>query len=130
MGGDQRPDALTGRRFIIIEDNFPVASGLKYLLESAGCDVAGMAGNIHSALALVADASFDLALLDIDLRGEIVTPIAEAVRQKGKPLVFLTGFGDGELLPPHLRELPRLEKPVDQNELFGVLRQMLFNLRA
>jgi DNA-binding NtrC family response regulator len=112
-------------RYVVVEDSFPVADGLRYLLHSVGCEVVGMAGNVRTALDLVATAHFDVALLDIDLRGEPVTPIAEAVARRGKPLIFLTGYGDPEVLPPHLRELPRLEKPVDPDELFSVIDRVL-----
>ena len=126
---DASPGAPTERvaraRFIVVEDSFPVADGLRYLLQSVGCEVVGMAGNVRAALELVATAAFDVALLDIDLRGEPVTPIAEAVGRQGKPLIFLTGYGDPEVLPPHLRTLPRLEKPVDPDELFAVIDRAL-----
>jgi DNA-binding NtrC family response regulator len=124
MSVDKSP-AIAGTHIVIVEDSFPVADGLKYLLQTAGCDVVGMAGNVRTALELVATAEFDVALLDIDLRGEHVTPIAEAVQRRGKPVIFLSGYGDGEVLPPHLRTLPRLEKPVDPNELFTVLEREL-----
>jgi len=112
---------LARLKVIVVEDNFPVADGLKYLLQAEGHDVVGMAGNVRTALELVARAAFDLALLDIDLRGEHVAPVAEAVRQQGKAVIFLSGYGDEGVLPQHLRGLPRLEKPVDPEELFALI---------
>jgi DNA-binding NtrC family response regulator len=125
MALDEPTQRVSSSRFILVEDSFPVADGLKYLLQSVGCEVVGMAGNVRTGLELVAGASFDVALLDIDLRGEHVTPIADAVRERGKPVIFLSGYGDAEVLPPHLRGLPRLEKPVDPNELFAVIDRAL-----
>jgi DNA-binding response OmpR family regulator len=120
--GTERP----GRpRLIVVEDSFTVANSLKYLLETAGCDVVAMAGNVRAALDLVDTAAFDLALLDIDLHGEQVSPVAEAVRQRGKPVIFLSGYGEAEVLPPHLRALPRLEKPVEEKELLAVIDRAL-----
>ena len=110
-----------GARLIVVEDSFPVAAGLEYLLQSAGCDVVGKAGDVSTALELVATIAFDVALLDIDLRGEHVAPVAEAVRQRGRPAIFLSGYGEAEMLPPHLRSLPRLEKPVNADELFAAI---------
>jgi DNA-binding NtrC family response regulator len=112
-------------RLIVVEDSFPVAQGLEYLLQTAGCDVVGMASSVATALELVATATFDVALLDIDLRGEHVGTVADAVRQRGKPVIFLSGYGDAEVLPVHLRAHPRLEKPVDANELFAVIDRAL-----
>jgi CheY-like chemotaxis protein len=125
MSSEENNERLAHVRIIVVEDSFPVADGLKFLLQTFGCTVAGMAGNVRSALDLVARSAFDVALLDIDLRGEHVTPIAEAVRRRGKPLIFLTGYGDAEILPAHLRALPRLEKPVEPTELLAAIHQAL-----
>jgi len=115
----------TPARLIVVEDSFPVAHNLKSLLETMGCDVVGMAGDVRRALALVKTLGFDLALLDIDLHGEHVGAVADAVVQRGKPVIFLSGYGDADVLPVHLRALPRLEKPVDPNELRAAIAAVL-----
>ena len=115
----------TPARLLVVEDSFPVAHNLKSLLETMGCDVVGMAGDVRRALALVKTLSFDLALLDIDLHGEHVGAVADAVVQRGKPVIFLSGYGDADVLPEHLRALPRLEKPVDPNELHAAIAAAL-----
>jgi DNA-binding response OmpR family regulator len=125
MTEDRSRARLAHLRVIVVEDSFPVADGLKYLLQAAGCDVVGMTGSMETALELVATAPFDLALLDIDLHGEHVAPVAEAVRERGRPVIFLSGYGDEEALPAHLRALPRLEKPVDPDELFALIDRAL-----
>jgi DNA-binding response OmpR family regulator len=125
MISDESTQRLAQFRLIVVEDSFPVADGLKYLLQTVGCDVVGMAGSVRTALELVATTPFDLALLDIDLHGEHVAPVAEAVRRRGKPVIFLSGYGDEEVLPPDLRALPRLEKPVDPDELLAVIARAL-----
>ena len=112
-------------RLIVVEDSFTVANSLKYLLETAGCEVVGMAGNVRAALDLVDTKAFDLALLDIDLHGEQVTPVAEAVLRRGRSVIFLSGYGEAEVLPPQLRRLPRLEKPVEEKELLARIEQAL-----
>jgi DNA-binding LytR/AlgR family response regulator len=112
-------------RVLIVEDSFPVAAGLEYLLQSVGCDVVGKAGNVRAALAIVAAVAFDVALLDIDLGGEHVAPVADAIRHADKPVIFLSGYGESDMLPPHLRSLPRLEKPVDADALFAALDRTL-----
>lgn len=112
-------------RVIVVEDNFSKAHGLEHLLAAAGCAVVGLAGNVEAALDLVAKSTFDLALLDIDLRGQRVTPVADTVRKRKRPLIFLSGYGDGDVLPKHLRGLPRLEKPIDPGELFQAIELAL-----
>ncbi len=125
MISDETTERLAHLRLIVVEDSFPVADGLKYLLQAVGCHVVGMAGSVRTALDLVTTVPFDLALLDIDLHGEHVAPVAEAVRRRGKPVIFLSGYGDEEVLPPDLRALPRLEKPVDPDELLIVIERAL-----
>ena len=125
MSFEQPTVPLPPVRFIIVEDSFHVANALKFLLTSAGSDVAGMAGTLGKALEMAATESFDVALLDIDVRGEHAAPIADVVRRRGKAVVFLSGYGDAAILPPHLRDVPRLEKPVDPNELFAAVRRVL-----
>jgi DNA-binding response OmpR family regulator len=122
---DESTHRLAHLRLIIVEDSFPVADGLKYLLQAVGCQVVGMAGSVRTALDLVATVPFDLALLDIDLHGEHVSPVAQAVQRCGKPVIFLSGYGDEEVLPPDQRSLPRLEKPVDPDELLAVIERAL-----
>jgi len=127
MSSDDTTQRLASARLIVVEDSFPVASSLKSLLQAVGCEIVGMAGNVRAALDLVAAGSFDVALLDINLRGEHVAAVAEAVLEHGKQVIFLTGYGDADVLPRHLQELPRLEKPVDPNELFAAIARVLTN---
>ena len=112
-------------KILVVEDNFPIADGLKYLLETAGHGVVGMAGNVEDALRLVDATTFDLALLDIDLHGESVSPVAERALKRGKPVIFLSGYGETDMLASDLRELPRLEKPVDPSELLAAIERAL-----
>jgi response regulator of citrate/malate metabolism len=64
--------SCSGKRVLVVEDNFVLAESLACLLESAGCEVAGVAGEIHTALTLVNEVPFDIALLDIHLHGKPV----------------------------------------------------------
>ena len=62
-----------------------------------------MAADVPRALELVERVPFDLVLLDIDLRGEHVEPVATAARRRGKPVIFISGYGEAYPLPAHLR---------------------------
>jgi len=111
-------------RLLVVEDNFTIAASLRVLLQRFGFDVVGMAGTVATALDLVASRDFDVAVLDIDLHREPVTAVALAVEQRGGSMVFLSGYGDADVLPSRLRAYPRLQKPVDPGTLAAVLRDV------
>lgn len=116
IAGNETP-ALAGVSVIVVEDNFVVAQSLKWLLESFGCTFAGMAGTVDAALGLIDSVDFDVAILDIALDKEDVAPVATRIREVGRRLIYVTGYGDNEMLPEHLRDYPRLSKPVDPDRL-------------
>ena len=110
---------------VIAEDNFSVAQGLQFLLERFGCEVVGMAGTVPTVFDVIAEQLFDLVVLDIDLRGESTAQVAYSLRQRGIPFFFLSGYSDEALLPPDLRSVPRLGKPVDPDVLKSTIRDVL-----
>ena len=121
----EAPSRSVRPRLLVVEDSFAVAEALKALLEGNGFDVAGMAGTTEKALHLVRFRDFELAILDIALHGETVAAVAAAVQDRGKPIIFLSGYSNVDMLPSHLRGYPRLEKPVDPERLVSVLRESL-----
>jgi len=82
--------------------------------------VLGPAASVSEALKLLESAEVQGAILDVNLRGERVYPVADALRQRHVPFVFASGYG-GELEPRAYADVPRCIKPVD----FGVLVQTL-----
>lgn len=112
---------LTGLTAIIVEDNYLVARSLALLLESLGCEVAGMAANVRKGSDLAGTADFDVAILDISLGDNLVTEVARKVEERGKRIVYLTGFAGADLLPEELRAYPCLPKPVQTNVLVEAL---------
>jgi len=113
--------SLAGRTILIVEDNFVVATALKYLIDGYGGSVSAMAPNLERAYEALAATPVDIAVLDINLNGTSVVPLADHLRAQGVPFVFLTGYGDEELLPPHLRGQPRFDKPVEAERLVRAL---------
>jgi len=103
--------AFAGRRVLIVEDESLVAMLLETILEDMGCVPVGPAATVDEGLALVADpAPIDAALLDVNVAGRQVFPIAEALKARGVPFVFSTGYGEGGL-PDEWRGQPTLQKP-------------------
>lgn len=109
--------ALAGKRVLVVEDDYLVASWLTGVLEQWGCRVVGPAATVAEALRLVEAGGFDGAILDVNLRGEQSGPVAEALDARGTPYFFLTGYGSPALLPEALRDRHKLFKPVKASEL-------------
>jgi len=102
---------LSGRRVLIVEDESLVAMLLETILEDMGCTPVGPAANIDEGLAFVAgEAALDAALLDVNVAGRQVFPVAEALRARGVPFVFSTGYGESGL-PDEWRGQATLQKP-------------------
>jgi DNA-binding response OmpR family regulator len=117
-----RQGTLPQLRVIIVEDSFVLARGLARLMEGAGFSVVGLAGNPEAALELIDSHEFDVALLDIMLGRWNVKDVALRLQAEGRPIVFLSGYNDLEMLPPELRSAPRLAKPVEPALLVRAVR--------
>lgn len=102
---------LSGRRVLVVEDESLVAMLLETILSDMGCAVVGPVSNIADGLRALADeAALDAALLDVNVAGQEVFPIAEALKARGIPFVFSTGYGESGL-PEHWRGHPTVQKP-------------------
>jgi CheY-like chemotaxis protein len=121
----QAGKSLNGVRILVVEDNFLAAEVVRDLLESSGCAVVGPVGRIDDALRLAESEALDAAILDINLGGERCFPIACALRERGVPFVFLTGYDDEAIIPPELRPTRRLGKPVFGPQLMAVLAEVI-----
>jgi ActR/RegA family two-component response regulator len=107
-----------------VEDDYIVASDLARALEERGAEVIGPAASIGTALKLVREqGALNGAVLDVDLRGQPVYPVADALRVAGVPFVFTTGY-DEWIIPDIYAAVPRLEKPVDTRALARALSEI------
>ena len=96
-------------------------------LEDAGAVVVGPAPNIEGALALIAAGGrIDVAALDVNLRGELAFPVADALSARGVPFVFVTGYEDKTLFADY-SDVPRCEKPLD---VVALAKTLASELRA
>ncbi|HWQ86486.1 response regulator [Brevundimonas sp.] len=102
---------LTGRRVLVVEDESLVAMLLETILEDMGCTPVGPAANVDDGLAMATDGErLDAALLDVNVAGRQVFPVAEALKARGVPFVFSTGYGEGGL-PEEWRGQATIQKP-------------------
>ncbi len=109
--------ALQGRRILVVEDDYMLAQELKADLEAQGAEVLGPVPDLESARhVLVASPAPDAALLDINLGGEMVYPLADALRGLGIVVAFITGY-EARSIPGAYAHIPRFEKPLDPSRL-------------
>jgi DNA-binding LytR/AlgR family response regulator len=117
------PDAppLGGRRVLIVEDNYLLADDMRVDFERAGAEVVGPVARLADALQLVERGEpLDGAVLDINLEGEVVYRVADALRDRHIPFVFATGY-DAEFIPAAYAKVVRLKKPVDTSKVSKAL---------
>ena len=118
--GEQDTASLSGLRVLIVEDEPILAMCLSEAIEGEGCVVVGTAHTVVEALALVATALFDVALLDRNLHGQPVGSIAAAIVDRGCAVVFSTGSG-ASAVPAMFQGWPVLRKPYKDEDVFAAL---------
>ena len=104
MSGGIQP--LHGERVLIVEDRYLIACEMADEVGRLGGEVVGPSRSVAAALELLADERADLALLDVNLEGELVFPLAEKLNADGVPFIFLTGFGSSLAAPAELQDVP------------------------
>jgi FOG: CheY-like receiver len=85
---------IEGLRILLIEDEVVIAMTAEDMLEEIGCTVTAQASTFNEAMAQATTTDFDLALLDINLNGVMSLPVAQRLRDNGKPFIFTTGYGN------------------------------------
>ncbi|EJL27599.1 PAS domain S-box [Caulobacter sp. AP07] len=108
--------ALRGQRVLVVEDEALVAMELAQILTAAGAEVIGPVGDVEDALALVEAGGIDRALLDVNLAGRLVTPVASALSRRSIPFIYLTGYQE-----PDVDSGLVLRKPANAATLLGAL---------
>jgi CheY-like chemotaxis protein len=103
-------ELLSGRRVLVVEDESLVAMLLETILEDMGCTPVGPAATVEEGLTLLESEQLDAALLDVNVAGRQVFPVAEALKARGVPFVFSTGYGEGGL-PDEWRGQATIQKP-------------------
>ncbi len=107
-------------RILIVEDEALIAMDLGATLRKAGCRVVGPAAGVEQALRVIAVEEAEVALLDINLGGEEIFPVADELARRGVPFVFLTGYGR-DALPERFRDRPTSPKPYSAKPLLAQL---------
>jgi CheY-like chemotaxis protein len=111
---------LRGLRVFVAEDEFTVLLLVEDMLADLGCRLAGSASRVPEAMRAISKESIDVAVLDVNLAGEKVFPVAELLDERQVPVVFSTGYGVSGL-EPRWRQRPVLQKPYSLEDLARAL---------
>jgi CheY-like chemotaxis protein len=114
-------NAAAGKRILVVEDELMIRMLLDGMLEDLGYTMTAEAGAIDEAMTLARKADFDVAILDVNLNGQPITPVVEVLIERGLPFVFATGYGQRGVPEPY-RSHPTLQKPFQADALEQALR--------
>ena len=115
---------LEGKRILVVEDDFYLATDEKRLLEGAGAIVVGPFGSGSSPRDIGTAGEVDAAIVDVNLGEGPSFDFARMLQSRATPFVFVTGY-DAGAIPPELADAPRLEKPIRERQLIAVLQRLV-----
>jgi CheY-like chemotaxis protein len=113
--------SVAGKRVLIVEDELMIRMLLQDMLADLGCKLAGEAGRIEEALTLAKQTEFDVAILDVNLNGQPISPVVDILIERGLPFVFATGYGQRGV-PEAYRQTPTLQKPFQAEALAQAIK--------
>lgn len=114
---------LEGLRVLVVEDEMMVSMLIEDMLSDLGCTVVGPASRLDEAIQLANATTLDCAVLDVNLGGQPIFPLADILRANGTPFAFATGYGDAGLREEDRGSLV-LQKPFREADLARVLGQL------
>lgn len=114
-------------RVLIVEDEMLIAILIEDALADIGFSIVGPAAKLETAFQLIETSAFDIAILDVSIRGQKVYPVAEHLLALGVPFAFASGYGDWAL-PEILRDRPRLMKPFTMGALQAMAKSLCAQL--
>lgn len=116
---------VSGKRILIVEDEFLVALGLQDNLRSLGYAVIGPVASLADALRAAETEQMDAAILDVNLRGELVFPAAAVLCDRGIPMIFCSGHMGLSRFPDRFSDAVRVPKPYTSAGIAAALRDLL-----
>jgi CheY-like chemotaxis protein len=109
---------------LVVEDEFLIAMDLEAMLREHGWRVLGPAATVAKALSLLEDGEMpDVALLDVNLKGETVVPVAEVLRERGVPIVLASAYNHAASMADVLAGAPNIGKPAQERHLLATLKR-------
>jgi CheY-like chemotaxis protein len=118
------PQQAGSSRLLLVEDELVVGLFMHELLEAIGYRATDPVGRLSDAMAMAAKERFGGAVLDMNLNGEIIYPLAELLTEQSVPFIFVTGYAPHSV-DPRFTAVPILQKPVLQEDLADILQDIL-----
>ncbi|MET4315893.1 response regulator [Bradyrhizobium sp. RT4b] len=120
---------MTQASILLVEDEALIRMMLVQMVEELGHRVIAEAGSVDDGRSAAQVEGYDLAILDVNLQGASVGPVAEAIRRRGLPFFFLSGYGSSGL-PHGFEGTPVLVKPCTLDKLKHTIDAVLPNGEA
>ena len=118
-----------GGSVFLVEDEVMIRMMVADMLEELGYSIAAEAGDISEAIRLAQSTDFDLAILDVNVNGKVISPVADLIQARNLPFIFATGYGSSGL-PEEYRDRPSLQKPFQIETLARVIENTLKSTTA
>ena len=118
-----------GGSVFLVEDEVMIRMMVADMLEELGYRVAAEAGEINEAVKLAQTIDFDFAILDVNVNGKVISPVADLIRARNRPFIFATGYGSSGL-PEEYRNRPALQKPFQLETLARMIDATLKDAAA
>ena len=113
-----------GGSVFLVEDEVMIRMMVADMLEELGFSIAAEAGDISEAMKLAQSTDFDIAILDVNVNGKVISPVAELIEARKRPFIFATGYGSAGL-PEEFRDRPALQKPFQLETLARMIDSAL-----
>ncbi len=121
---DTPPAGLSGKRVLVVEDEFLIALDIERILEATATREIVTVSRNRDALTKLQSERFDVALLDLKLNGDNSLPVAERLAALAVPFIFITG-ASAQAVPAGFRAVPVVIKPFDGDTLLGALQKAI-----
>jgi len=118
------PSKLPGGSVFLVEDEVMIRMMVADMLVELGYSIAAETGEIDQAVKLARTTNFDIAILDVNVNGKMISPVAEVIQARNRPFIFATGYG-AQGLPPEFRDRPALQKPFQMESLAAMIERAL-----
>ena len=114
-------------RVLLVEDEVLITLLLQDMLLDLECEVADAPASLDDALSAARNGAFDLALIDLNLHGKLTYPVADILKARQIPFIFVTGYGSAALEPAYADALV-LEKPFHRKDLEAIIARVFSDL--